>query len=94
MVNGHTGRLYMHVEGTKPDPFAEWCGTWSIVDGMGELQNLRGRGNWWGPGYTPVMPDVWGTIYYDGSIKWMRVPLHERKYTKCQNNLCDDEGDG
>ena len=93
MVNGNTGRLYMHVEGTKPDPFADWCGTWSIIDGMGDMENLQGQGSWWGPGYTPVFPDVWGQIHYDGKIKWSRAPLHEMKREKCLNHLCDDDGD-
>jgi hypothetical protein len=88
-VNGKSGRLFMHVEGTKPDPFADWCGSWSVVDGTGELVNLRGHGDWWGPGYNPAVPDVWGKIYYDGKIKWSRNPSHLVKYKKCQNNLCD-----
>ena len=92
-VNGKVGRLYMHVEGAKPDPFADWCGTWSILDGMDELAHLRGHGTWWGPGYTPVLPDVWGRIYYDGKIKWTRKPSHLVDYRKCQDSLCDDDDD-
>jgi hypothetical protein len=91
MVDGKIGRLFMHVEGTKPDPFADWCGSWSVLDGTGELANLRGRGDWWGPGYNPAVPDVWGKIYYDGKIKWSRKPSHMIKYKKCQNNLCDED---
>ncbi len=92
-VNGKYGAMYMRVAGSKPDPFADWCGSWTILDGTDELTSLRGSGNWWGPGYNPGVPEQWGQIYYDGKIKWARTPLHEAKFEKCQDELCDDDDD-
>jgi len=37
----------------------EWRGTWVILGGTGDLENLRGRGTWYGPG---------GNLLYDGKI--------------------------
>jgi hypothetical protein len=91
-VDGKNGALIMRVEGSKPDPTADWCGSWSILDGTRDLANLSGYGGWWGPGYAPG--DVeWGKIYYDGNIKWTRKPLHVRNFEKCQNDLCDFDDD-
>ena len=92
-VNGKVGTLFLHVEGTKPDPFADWCGSWSVVDGTGELVNLSGHGDWWGPGYSPLFPDEWGQIYYDGKIKWSDQPTHVVKHNKCLDKICDDDSD-
>ena len=92
-VDGKVGGLFMRVDGSKPDPTADWCGSWTLIDGTRELANLRGRGNWWGPGFIPVPPFAPGMIYYDGRIKWSRKPLHVVEYKQCQNNLCDDDDD-
>ena len=81
-VHGKLGGLVMRVEGSKADPFADWYGSWTLVDGTGELTNLRGRGDWWGPGYNPGVPDAWGQIYYDGKIKWFRKSSHVVKHKK------------
>jgi hypothetical protein len=41
-----------------------WSGQWVIISGTGELENLRGQGTWWGPGFGAVGPD----IFYSGQI--------------------------
>jgi hypothetical protein len=65
-VSGRSGKLTMHVVGTRPDAFTDWTGEWVILSGTDELATLRGQGAWWGPG----APDVgeWGDIYYSGTI--------------------------
>lgn len=65
-VNGRAGTLEMTVNGSRPDATADWFGYWTITDGSGELENLRGQGTFWGPG-APA-PGVQGTIYYAGQI--------------------------
>ena len=81
-VHGKHGGLVMRVEGSKTDPIADWYGSWTLVAGTGELVNLRGRGDWWGPGYIPGVTVEWGEIYYDGRIKWSRKSSHRGEYTK------------
>lgn len=65
-VNGRSGTLEMTVNASRPDAAADWFGYWTITDGGGELENLRGQGTIWGPG-APA-PGVQGTIYYAGNI--------------------------
>ena len=65
-VDGKTGSLEMRVNGSRPDAFSEWTGKWVILSGSGELENLRGQGKWWGPGWQGD-PAVYGVIPYDGN---------------------------
>ena len=64
-VDGKTGSLEMRVNGSRPDMFSEWTGMWVITGGTGELENLRGQGKWWGPGWLGD-PLVYGEIPYSG----------------------------
>ncbi len=65
-VNGESGTLLMYFWGSRPDGFSEWDGQWLIESGTGELENLNGRGIFWGPG----APDVGlqGDIYVRGFL--------------------------
>jgi hypothetical protein len=65
-VGGRSGTLEMSVNGSRPDGLSDWTGYWVITDGADGLENLRGQGNWWGPG-APA-PEEWGDIYYEGNI--------------------------
>jgi len=65
-VNGKSGKLEMHVVGSKPDAVTDWEGKWVILSGTDGLATLRGQGTWWGPG-APA-PGEWGDIYYSGNI--------------------------
>jgi hypothetical protein len=62
-VGGASGGLEMDVLGDRPDVDSDWRGTWVITSGTGELEDLRGHGTWWGPGWLgdPAVP---GVIYY------------------------------
>ncbi len=61
-----SGTLEMSAVGSRPDGSAEWFGQWVITNGTDGLKNLRGQGNFWGPG-APA-PEEWGDIYYSGNI--------------------------
>lgn len=63
-IAGKQGGLVMSVAGTLPVG-SEWTGSWVILSGTGELENLRGQGAWWGPG----APDweQWGYVDYAGN---------------------------
>ncbi len=90
-VDGKTGGLFMLVEGSKPDIFAEWRGTWTIVDGTGDLANLVGNGKFWGPGAPGLA--LTGDIYYDGKIKWAKKPRYQKLYWKFDDDDDDDDED-
>ena len=64
-VDGKTGGLEMSVVGQYPADATEWYGSWVITSGTGELKNLRGQGNWWGPGADGT--GVWGYVDYEGN---------------------------
>jgi hypothetical protein len=69
-VNGNEGTLKMFVYGwLLPEPPLEWQGKWVILRGAGDLEDLRGRGTWWGPGWQGD-PNVWGVLEYDGKIRF------------------------
>jgi hypothetical protein len=67
-VGGKSGGLEMSAVGTRPAGDSEWYGYWVILSGTGELATLRGQGTWWGPGYNPAEPHVWGHIEYAGKV--------------------------
>jgi hypothetical protein len=62
-VDGKTGSLYMDAFGNREYDGADWEGTWVITAGTGELENLRGHGIFWGPGWQ-WDPEACGIIYY------------------------------
>ena len=64
-VDDKTGVIEMKVNGSRPDAFSEWSGTWVIIDAHGELEGLHGSGKWWGPGWQGV-PGEMGVIPYNG----------------------------
>ena len=68
MVDGKSGTLEMIVRGSRPDEMTDWTGIWIITNGTGELENLRGYGDWWGPGAPG--PGMQGDIYYDGHYEF------------------------
>jgi hypothetical protein len=66
-VQGKSGTLVIQLVGKRTMWDAErfwWYGQWVIISGTGELENLRGQGNWWGPGFGAMGPD----IFYSGQI--------------------------
>ncbi len=65
-VDGKSGTLQMLLVGSRPDAISEWQGTWVILSGTGELEDLHGQGTFWGLGYTGNPPDVPGRIDYAG----------------------------
>ena len=68
-VDGKFGTLLIQLVGKKPGAFPDqwWTGQWVIISGTGELANLQGQGNWWGPGFGAAGPDIWyeGRIHFD-----------------------------
>ena len=50
IVDGKPGGLVLSVVGKRPDLTSDWAGKWVIVSGTGELSNLHGQGDWFGPG--------------------------------------------
>ncbi len=48
-VGDNYGTLVIKFVGKKTGEPLEWYGTWVILSGTGDLENLRGRGTWWGP---------------------------------------------
>ncbi len=49
-VEGRSGTLVINfAPGEKVE--GEWSGTWEIMSGTDELENIRGRGCWWGPSF-------------------------------------------
>ncbi len=59
-VEGRSGTLVISfAPGEKVE--GEWSGKWEILSGTGELENLRGRGKWWGPS---LDLDYKGKIYF------------------------------
>jgi hypothetical protein len=48
-VGDKNGELVIKFVGKKTGEPLEWYGTWVILSGSGELENLRGQGTWWGP---------------------------------------------
>jgi hypothetical protein len=76
-VDGKSGTMVIQLVGKRTWWDEErfwWYGQWVILSGTGELENLRGRGTWWGPGYEGVdeeIPEIPGErpdIYYEGEI--------------------------
>jgi len=65
-VDGKTGSMVLFFSGSRPNENTDWLGKWEIVEGTGELENLRGRGLFWGPGAPG--PGEEGDIYYSGRI--------------------------
>ena len=64
VVDGISGGLILRIVGHLPAGVFDWYGHWVILEGTGGLANLRGQGNWWGPG-SPE-PGLPGQIFYDG----------------------------
>jgi len=62
-VNDKSGSLVIRFVGKKTGVPFEWSGQWVILSGEDELENLRGQGTWWGPGF----PDPKG-LEYSGNI--------------------------
>jgi len=59
-VEGRSGTLVISfAPGEKVE--GVWSGKWEILSGTGELDNLRGRGKWWGPS---MDLDYKGKIYF------------------------------
>jgi len=65
-VLGKSGTLVIQLVGKKPGG-EDWYGQWVILEGTGELADLRGRGTWWGPGAGPVSPNIeyMGQVHFD-----------------------------
>ena len=71
-VDGKAGTVVVRLIGKKPAD-GEWFGSWLILSGTGELENLRIQGIWRGPGYEgPDIPGERPDIYYSGHIRFIR----------------------
>jgi len=68
-VDGKVGSLQMSVNGVNQDPAIGWVGHWVVLSGSGELENLRGNGTFWGPGWLGN-PTEYGEIFYEGKVKF------------------------
>lgn len=64
-VDGTSGGLEMYVSGERVNNISDtdWEGNWVITSGTGALEDLRGQGTWWGPGWQGNYSDC-GVIYY------------------------------
>jgi hypothetical protein len=60
-VMGKKGSLVILWVGNQPKG-EDWKGEWVILSGTDELENLHGRGKWWGPDYNL---DYSGQIHFD-----------------------------
>jgi hypothetical protein len=81
-VEGLVGGLELDVFGGKVDLAADFIGTWLITSASGELADLQGHGDWWGPGYNLGTPSECGVIYYSvEEISGINVDgkLHHRR---------------
>ena len=65
VVDGKSGGLILSIVGNLPAGVLHWYGHWVILEGTGDLANLRGQGYWWGPGSDG--PGLWGQLFYDGN---------------------------
>lgn len=65
-VERRSGTLEMLAVGARAAAVTDWIGKSTILSGTGELANLRGQFEWWGPG-APA-PEQWGDIYYEGNF--------------------------
>jgi hypothetical protein len=61
-VNGQSGTLEMRIVG-RADDFSDWLGTWVILSGTNELENLHGQGTWYG---APGNLEYEGNIHFEG----------------------------
>lgn len=75
-VGGATGSLEMDVIGDRPNATSEWEGTWLITSGTGDLADLQGQGDWWGPGWLGN-PEECGVIYYSVGDDGVVEKLHQ-----------------
>jgi hypothetical protein len=62
-VGGATGGLHLDVLGERPAVGSDWKGSWVITSGSGDLEEIRGHGTFWGPGWLGN-PEEYGVIYY------------------------------
>lgn len=61
-VKGVEGGLVLDVNGGYDR--GQWSGKFTISGGSGDLSEISGSGNWWGPGFDVTSPDECGVIYY------------------------------
>jgi hypothetical protein len=63
-IDGASGSLELYSIGEKPDRAVnDGKGTWVIIEGTGELENLQGHGTYWGQGWQGNYSDC-GDIDY------------------------------
>jgi hypothetical protein len=67
-LDGKHGVVTMQSVGRRAAGAAEWQGQWVIIRATGDLANMHGQGNWWGPGFNPADPNASPDIYYAGQI--------------------------
>ena len=93
-VDGKVGGLEMDLFGYRPDPTADWIGTWVITGGTGELEDFQATGAFWGPGGSGDTEDC-GEIYYsvDDTI-FGDVQKLERAEVAFDGENCKYEGPG
>jgi hypothetical protein len=62
------GTLEIQLGGERGDRESEWQGTWEIIAGEGDLENLAGGGTWTGPPHEMV-------VYYSGQLHFESKPF-------------------
>jgi hypothetical protein len=62
------GTLEIQLGGERGDRESEWQGTWEIIAGEGDLENLAGGGTWTGPPHEMV-------VYYSGQLQFESKPF-------------------
>jgi hypothetical protein len=64
ILYGKQGGLVLSVVGKRPYAGADWDGKWVILSGTGDLANLHGQGDWFGPGGGHV--EYAGQYHFEG----------------------------
>jgi hypothetical protein len=62
------GTLEIQLGGERADRESEWQGTWEIISGEGDLEDLAGGGTWTGPPHEMV-------VYYSGQLHFESKPF-------------------
>jgi hypothetical protein len=68
VLGEYEGTMVVASRYTKPAATAQWTGEWIILSGTGELENVQGHGDAWGPGFNREDPEAGPDIFYSGVV--------------------------